>query len=261
MGTLNVRSGPGTSHAVIGRVFADTQVEIVQPNAVSGWHKIWHSSQEAFVSSDYIKLNDDLAPETKGVITASVLNVRQRSGYIFLAVGSLKKGDSVDIITLNAAPKWHKIVFGGSAAYVHADYVNTGSVSAPGTGSPLIYAAVNASAVNFRQSPSTGSKILKTLSRGEVVQILESGTTWHKVKHGGIEGYMFAQYITPSSTLYGTVSASVLNVRSSASTSASVLGRLVKDETVEITQAGSTWHKIRYRSSTAYVYASYIKLS
>ena len=63
-----------------------------------------------------------------------------------------------------------------------------------------------------------------------------------------------------SSTVYGTVTAGTLNVRSSASTSSAILGRLTKNDVVEITQAGSSWHKIKYKSSTAYVYAVYIKL-
>ncbi len=58
--------------------------------------------------------------------------------------------------------------------------------------------------------------------------------------------------------LTGTVTASALNVRKSASTSATVLGTLKKGATVVIVSKGSSWHKIEYGSDYGYVSASYI---
>ena len=92
-----------------------------------------------------------------------------------------------------------------------------------------------------------------------MVQVIEQGKEWHKVKCGGATGYMYAKYLKLSSGTYGQVNASVLNVRSGSSTSTSILGKLSRGDVVEILSKGTSWHKIRYKSSTAYVYASYIK--
>jgi len=71
---------------------------------------------------------------------------------------------------------------------------------------------------------------------------------------------VYLQYLKASTATYGTVTASVLNVRSKDSTSSTILGKLGKGEVVEITESGSLWYKIMYRSSTAYVYAAYVNI-
>lgn len=126
--------------------------------------------------------------------------------------------------------------------------------------SSTVYASVNANALNFRKTASLSSVIINTLKRNDVVQVLEKGNAWHKVKYGGKQGYMYAMYLKISSAVYGKVTGSVLNVRSGQSTSTTILGRLKSGDVVEILKKGAAWHKIRYKSSIAYVYAAYIKI-
>ena len=242
-------------------------MEIVEAFASPEWHKIWHNDQIAYVFADYVKLQNEIKIEATGVITASVLNIRSGPGTSFAALGQFGKGDKVSIITANAEKDWHKILHNGSAAYVHASYVRidgTSGTNPPSGGSTggsptAVYATINANKLNLRQDANTSSRIINTLSRGDVVQILEQGGEWHKVRYGGTEGYMFAQYLKASSAVFGTVNANVLNVRSGASTSSAVLGKLSRNDVVEVTERGSAWHKIKYKTSTAYVYAQYIK--
>lgn len=266
--TLNVRTGPGTTHTVLGQFTRNNSVEIVEAYASPEWHKIWHNEQIAYVFANYVKLQNEIKIEATGVITSSVLNIRSGAGTSFAVLGQFKKGDKVSIITVSAEKDWHKILHNGSAAFVHASYVRIDGASGespPSGGSSggtpaAVYATVNANKLNLRQGANTSSRIINTLSRGDVVQVLEQGGEWHKVRYGGTEGYMFAQYLKTSSAVFGTVNASVLNVRSGASTSSAVLGKLSRNDVVEVTQKGGTWHKIKYKTSTAYVYAQYIKL-
>jgi len=71
---------------------------------------------------------------------------------------------------------------------------------------------------------------------------------------------MYTKYLKMASGTFGQVSASVLNVRKGQSTSTAVLGKLSRGDIVEILAKGAEWHKISYKSSTAYVYAAYIKI-
>ena len=57
----------------------------------------------------------------------------------------------------------------------------------------------------------------------------------------------------------GKVTADTLNVRESASQSARVIGRIAKDQDVEILEDNGEWLKIKYRSYTGYVSSNYIK--
>lgn len=263
--TLNVRSGPGTSFSIVGSIIKGDIVEIIKAYDTAQWHKIWYNNRECHVFAEYVKLENEI--KATGVVTASVLNVRSGAGTSFSAIGSLQKGAPVDIITLNASSAWYKILFNGDVGYIHADYVKVqgqeggdNSGNSGGSDAPAVLATVNANRVNFRQTADLNGRILKTLSRGDTVQIINLGSKWHNVKHGGVEGYMYAEYLDVSSAVYGTVTAGTLNVRSSASTSSTILGKLSKGAVVEIIKKGATWHTIKYKTYIAYVYASYIKL-
>jgi len=252
---LNVRSGPGTSYSVVGGLLKGDTVEIIKAFDTAQWHKIWYANRECHVFAEYVKLENET--KAAGVVTASVLNVRSGAGTSFSVIGSLQKGATVNIITQSAALDWHRILFNGAEGYIHADYVKV--QGEPGGGVSPIFGAVNANRVNFRQTADLNGKIFKTLSRGDTVLVLKPGSKWHNIKFGGIEGYMYAEYIDISSAVYGTVTAGTLNVRSGASTSSTILGKLSKGDVVEIIKKGASWHTIKYKTYTAYVYASYIK--
>jgi SpoIID/LytB domain protein len=270
---LYIRSGPGTTYTRLGSFRRGDSVEIIEVEPVTDWHKIWYQNQEAYVYADFVKLASQQQIEATGVITSSILNIRSGPGTSYSKLGSFSKGDKVQILDANVTADWHKILYNGSVAYVHASYVridgtDSGSGSTDGGstdggntgGSTAAYASVNASRLNLRATASLSGTVVTTLSRGDIVQVLEPGSTWTKVKYGGSEGYMYSQYLKASTATYGTVTAGVLNVRSSSSTSSTVLGKLGRGDIVEITQAGGSWHKIIYKSSTAYVYAAYVKI-
>ena len=266
---LNIRSGPSTSASVLGSFGRGDVVCIVQTGGAGGWHQILYAGQPAWVYADYV----DTVNPTMGVITASVLNVRIGPSTSTGKLGQLGKGDKVEVIQANAAKDWHQINYNGQSAYVHASYVSIqaqpsqpaqptqpSQPAQPTQPETAQYATVNASALNFRKGASTSTAVIKTLSRGDVVQVLEHGSEWCKVKYGGVTGYMYTKYLKMASGTFGQVNASVLNVRKGQSTSTAVLGKLGRGDIVEIVAKGTEWHKIRYKSSTAYVYAAYIKI-
>ncbi|MGI5849782.1 MAG: SH3 domain-containing protein [Christensenellales bacterium] len=263
---LNIRSGPGTSYSKLGSFVKGNIVDVIEADSAQGWHKILYKGSAAYVYAQYVRLSGpETSIQTTGVITASILNIRSGPGTSYTKLGSFVKGAKVDITKINETENWHQILYNGSAAYVHADYVSISNSGSAGNASEVqantVYASVNANALNFREAASLSAPVINTLSRGDIVQVLEKGTTWHKVKYAGKKGYMYAQYLKISSSTYGVVSAGTLNIRNGASTSTAVLGKLYKGNVVEIIEKGNTWHKIRFKSSTAYVYAAYIKLS
>ncbi|KAH0786145.1 N-acetylmuramoyl-L-alanine amidase CwlA precursor [Histomonas meleagridis] len=72
----------------------------------------------------------------------------------------------------------------------------------------------------------------------------------------------FVAILALSLSTSGTVTADVLNVRASATTSSSVLFQIKKNNKVTITSsaASGSWYKITYSGKTGYVSAQYIKL-
>lgn len=57
-----------------------------------------------------------------GVVNASTLNVRSQANTSSTTLGTLKKGDLVDV--LDFTNQWAKITFNGREAYVHSQYLN-----------------------------------------------------------------------------------------------------------------------------------------
>ncbi len=263
--TLNIRSGPGTSYAVVGRFSKGDSVNIVSQGDSGGWHMIWYNNSAAYVYADYVKVAEADPVETTGVVTSSTLNVRSGPGTTYATLGTLKKGDTVQVLQSYSSGSWHKIRYNGADAYVHASYISLaqGSASQPdsgSSGSTAVYATVNANRLNFRETASLSGTVITTLTRNIVVQVLEQGDTWYKVKYAGKTGYVYASYMKLCSGTYGTVNSSKLNVRSGASTSSAVLGVLGKGDIVQVLENNGTWLKIVYGSTSAYVYAAYIDL-
>ena len=261
--TLNVRSAPNSSSSKLGTLTKGAAVNIIQKGAAGGWHKIWYNNREAYVFADYVKLSTSVTVETTGVVTSSTLNVRSGPGTTFAKVGSLAKGATVQVLKSFSTGDWHKVLYNGIEAYVSSDYIKLASgSSSAGTNSgstTMVYATVNASLLNFRRTASLDGSVITTLPRGTVVQVLEQGATWFKIRYAGSDGYVYASYMKVSTQTYGTVTSSTLNVRSGASTSSSILGKLSKGDIVQVVENGGTWLKILYQSTTAYVYAAYIK--
>ena len=65
---------------------------------------------------------------------------------------------------------------------------------------------------------------------------------------------------TPAS-VKGTINASILNVRSQANTTSSIVAKVVKGESVTIVTKGAEWHKIKTsKGITGYVLGKYVSI-
>lgn len=70
------------------------------------------------------------------------------------------------------------------------------------TDTPADIWRVAANAVNFREGPSTNTRVLTSLTRGEEVEFLaEAPDNWARLRivSSGVEGYMAAQFLEPAS--------------------------------------------------------------
>ena len=124
--------------------------------------------------------------------------------------------------------------------------------------------------LNVRASASTSAKKIGSLKKGEVVEVVEIKNGWAKIIYPAANytnGYVSAQYLTKQGTkpetVVGTktVIARVLNVRSGAGTSYSIVGKLTRNTKVEVieTVASGKWAKIKFNDSYAYVSCTYLQ--
>ncbi|AIQ60969.1 SH3 domain-containing C40 family peptidase [Paenibacillus borealis] len=138
-----------------------------------------------------------------------------------------------------------------------ADSVSSNSALA----ASAIQTGVIESSVRLRTTPSTSGKVLRYLSKGDQVTILEATNSyWYKVRTADGEiGYTSTgdQYISvitaPSATpaAHTAVIQSTVRLRETPSTSGKVLGYLYKNDQVTILEAtNSYWYKVRTANGT-----------
>ena len=280
---LNVRSGPSTSYGITTKLYKGDKVEILETS--NGWHKIKASNGKiGWVSGDYIKVSSGSTSQpststTKATVTATSLNVRSGAGTSYSVITKLSKGTVVDVIE-SASNGWKKIkTSGGTTGWVSGDYLTTGSAGNSSTNnstSQTSYkATVTATSLNVRSGAGTSYSVITKLSKGTVVDVLESASNgWKKVKtSNGTTGWVSGSYLTTgvveypstdnstSQTSYkATVTADSLNVRKGAGTSYSVITKLSKGTVVDVLESASNgWKKIKTSNGTiGWVSGSYL---
>jgi uncharacterized protein (TIGR02594 family) len=130
--SLNVRSGPGPTHAKVGDPLSKgASVKVYEKS--NGWFRI---GKGQWVSGEYVELTGKKdapataaptkpavnTPTASGTVTASTLNVRAGAGASFEKVDTLKNGAAVQIF--EEKDGWLRI---GPARWVSGEFVQKGS--------------------------------------------------------------------------------------------------------------------------------------
>ena len=160
-GTINVRTGPGTSYSCIAQVGSGKRVTLLA--AANGWYKMEFDGKTGYISGDYVSPDDGVtaalpaeapqaAPEPaapaeaaegvepaenaggedgtgeettrSGIITGGTINVRAGAGTEFERVGKVYTGKKVTI--LGEENGWYKITYGDVTGFVRGDFLYEG---------------------------------------------------------------------------------------------------------------------------------------
>nr|WP_317333309.1 SH3 domain-containing protein [uncultured Romboutsia sp.] len=276
---LNVRSGPSTSYSVTTKIYKGNKVEILETS--NGWHKIKTSNGTiGWASGSYISVSSGSTSQTsyKATVTATSLNVRSGASTSYSVITKLSKGTVVDVIE-SASNGWKKIkTSGGTTGWVSGSYLTTGALedsSTDNSTSQTSYkATVTATSLNVRSGASTSYSIITKLSKGTVVDVIESASNgWKKIKTSGeTVGWVSGSYLktgvvedsstdNSTSSYKATVTADSLNVRKGAGTSYSIITKLSKGTVVDVIESASNgWKKIKTSGETVgWVSGSYLK--
>jgi len=124
----------------------------------------------------------------------------------------------------------------------------------------------NTSSLNIRKGPCTSEKIVAQLKYGDKVSVVSKlNNNWSKVKFNNGFAYVRSQYLSdivsmPDATPnFMKCNAYALNVRSSPSTSEKLVGKLRKEDMVEVVyHLNSGWSRIKFNNQYAYVSSTYL---
>ena len=334
---LNVRSGPGTKFEVVDSYKNGAKIEVKEEKHV-GTTK-WGRTDKGWISLDYVKdivivwvepeepeepetpvtppINPDAPTEPEPTepeptepeptepeptepeptepteppaavvntykVTASSLNIRKSAGVDGAKVGSYKKDTVVTVLETKkvGSTTWAKTDKG----WVSMEYltlVETGGnntqqpdIQQPDTQQPAANTyQVTASSLNIRKSASSSANKIGSYKKSTVVTVLETkkvgSTTWAKTD----KGWVSMEYLTPVKTGSSdtqqpdnlqtqgktyTVTASRLNVRKSASSSAKVVDCYEKGTKVTVLETKKVGSVTWGRTSKGWISMQYVK--
>ena len=322
---LRIRKSPSTSSDVIGYL---TNGEIFNIDGKEGsWYKINANGKVGYIHGDYVKevsgnsnsssnnsgsnsnLDTSLAGKKGTVVNVSTsLRVRQSPSTSSSVVGSLRGGQTFEI--KGKSGSWYYINANGLTGYIHGDYVqvgenssnnggqssgNNGQSSENNSGMDTSLAGKTCKVVNvstslrIRQSPSTSSSVVGSLSAGQTFKINGKNGAWYNIDAQGTKGHVHGDYVQVLSGNEGSNSGSnnnqsgsqnnnldesyngkagkVVNVttnlrlRSQPSTSSSVLAYLLPNERFTLQgKTSSGWFKVNYNGKIGYLHEDYVKI-
>lgn len=126
-------------------------------------------------------------------------------------------------------------------------------------------ALVKGGALNLRETASLTARVLGQYPTGTLVEIVESGSEWHKVSVGGQQGYMMAKYL---STENGDTAATVrtntgigLNLREEPSLQGAIITSYKPGAKVTVLQRGKSWSRVKVDSREGFMATQYLSFS
>ena len=200
--SLNVRARPGvaSSNPPVAILRAGAKVTIYEEQRVGSetWYRI---GADRWVSGAYIRLTADSEPPPqpsgrKGIVTATVLNVRARPGVSATnpPVASLRAGAEVTIYEeqVGSGASWYRI---GTDRWVIAQWVRSvetlsQSIAQVGLADqklslPLGWVVPDTLDVRAQPGVGTGNPVIAQLAHNQVLPILEEATVggarWYRV--------------------------------------------------------------------------------
>ncbi|MDM0462666.1 SH3 domain-containing protein [Clostridium perfringens] len=321
---LRIRKSPNTSSDVIGYL---TNGEIFNIDGKEGsWYKINANGKVGYIHGDYVKevsgnsnsssnnsgsnsnLDTSLAGKKGTVVNVSTsLRVRQSPSTSSSVVGSLRGGQTFEI--KGKSGSWYYINSNGLTGYIHGDYVqvgenisnnggqssgNNGQSSENNSGMDTSLAGKTGKVVNvstslrIRQSPSTSSSVVGSLSAGQTFKINGKNGAWYNIDAQGTKGHVHGDYVQVLSgnegsnnsnnnqsgnsnnnldESYNGKTGKVVNVttnlrlRSQPNTSSSVLAYLLPNEKFTLKgKTSSGWFKVNYNGKVGYLNEEYVKI-
>ena len=254
-GTVNIKYRKNVSRVDPKGVFFDKDEYTIGVNEVftpsyTTTVPVWHDV------ASYIKLAQTANTE-KGIVDCDgtkITGLREGTAYVMLTYDddfADKDGVTDEVVYTDTV----KVTVKGTYQVTDkANYIVTTS----------------SSNLNVRSGAGTKYSKIGSLAKGTVVEVVEIKDGWAKIIFPAANytnGYVSAQYLTKQSTspetVIGTktVIARVLNVRSGAGTSYSIVGKLNRNTKVEVieTVANGSWSKIKFNGGYAYVSSTYIQ--
>jgi uncharacterized protein YraI len=263
---LNLRTGPGTSFAVL-LVIPNGATVNTTGSVQNGYTQLTYNGTTGWSASQYLSITGG---ETAAIVADGPLNLRSGPSTSFSVLALMPTGASLTI-TGALTSGFYPVRYNGIAGYAAAEFIQVGSNPTPTPTTPSGQTAtVIDGALNLRSGPGLTYSVILVMPGGSTVTItgaLQNG--YYPVRYGSTNGYASGTYLqigpgpspTPTvppvtQTAWTTAN---LNMRTGPSTGTSVI--LVIPNGAQITVTGSVtsgFYPVRYGSTNGFASSTYI---
>ncbi len=180
IGSLNVRSGPGTKYDKIDKVSEGDRYAYYQKSGN------WVRLKKGWVSVSYFYIEGTKGEKAgTGVIVGSDLNIRTGPGTGYKTNGSYDKGDKVEIL--------HQIGGWGctNKGWISMKYVDMDGKDDDKETTSKANATITGQGVNIRKGPGKENDKVGQYNKGDRVEVLETKDGWCRTD----KGWVSADYV------------------------------------------------------------------
>ena len=239
--SVNLRNKPSTSSDVIKSLSKNESLEILEESG--DFYKVLYKGRVGYVSKKFVSVagesvstntvettnttssTNTTTSTTNVTTTTEATTTAANSDNSNLAIGSyklsadsdvyvlpvlyalkngsLKKGDTVNIITVT--PNWVYISNNNISGWVFKTSIEGAEkTTTTGTTTTTIEATttaenvviVNTDAVNIREKPSTSSDILGSVGKGRKLEVISKSGDWTQVQFNKVKGYILSKFVS-----------------------------------------------------------------
>ncbi|GEM_PF-1256809 len=263
---LNIRSSASTSSSVLGQAQHGDSLTVLGHSGE--WLKVYYWGVTGFVRGDMVSCSKPGAASASAsssetvYVAVDLLNIRSSASTSSGVLGQAKFKDSLSVVGREG--EWLKVYYWGVTGFVRSDMVSCSVPAGVASSSSNECVYVTVDSLNIRSSASLAGEVLGQAKFQDSLTVVGKEGAWLKIYYWGVTGFVRGDMVSCSkpTALSSTASASkecvyvtvdLLNIRSSASTSSSVLGQAsYRDELTVVGREGE-WLKIYYWGVTGFV--------
>jgi len=265
---VNIRSSASTTSDILATIAAGTSIEVSEHNP-TGWSQVSLDGASGFIRSDFLTRGGDgsaaatvssseapaeatsTSSNVGSLRTTGSVNLREGASTNDRIIRTLSASTGVEVLE-NQTNGWSRVRHNGTDGFIRSDLLSE-------SGAPVAATSLRTTGtVNFRSGPSTSNSVIRSLSAGTSVEVLDNQTNgWSSVRHNGTDGFIRTDLLTDSTSAgTGTSLRTVtgVNFRTGPSTNHGVIDLLPANTSVEVLEQQSNgWSRVRHNNTEGFI--------